>query len=124
MAYHGASHYGRGGELMAVRLNIEGLNRIADAARNVRTQYVADGVEYGIYQELGTRHMAAHPFMRPAVERIRPHIGLAIEEAGGMEHLDEAVRMMANQVWDDARLLAPFQYGKLRGSLHVQENEP
>jgi hypothetical protein len=28
---------------------------------------VADGVEYGIYQELGTWKMAAHPFMTPAV---------------------------------------------------------
>lgn len=31
--------------------------------------HVADGVEYGIYQEFGTYRMAAHPFMIPAVER-------------------------------------------------------
>jgi HK97 gp10 family phage protein len=31
--------------------------------------WVGDGVEYGIYQELGTSRMAAHPFMVPAVER-------------------------------------------------------
>lgn len=30
--------------------------------------WVLDGVEYGIYQELGTGKMAAHPFMVPAVE--------------------------------------------------------
>jgi len=29
---------------------------------------VQDGVEYGIYQELGTSRMAAQPFMVPAVE--------------------------------------------------------
>lgn len=28
--------------------------------------------EYGIYQELGTYKMAAHPFIVPAVERVAP----------------------------------------------------
>lgn len=30
--------------------------------------WVQDGVEYGIYQELGTRRMASQPFMVPALE--------------------------------------------------------
>jgi len=30
--------------------------------------WVSDGVEYGIYQELGTSRMRAQPFMVPAVE--------------------------------------------------------
>lgn len=30
-----------------------------------------DGVEYGIFQELGTRKMAAHPFVIPAIEMWR-----------------------------------------------------
>ena len=33
---------------------------------------VSDGVEYGIYQELGTSRHAAQPFMLPAVEWARP----------------------------------------------------
>ena len=33
--------------------------------------WVHDGVEYGIFQELGTSRMAAHPFLIPAVESIR-----------------------------------------------------
>ena len=32
---------------------------------------VSDGVEYGIYQELGTSKMRAQPFMVPAVEAVR-----------------------------------------------------
>jgi HK97 gp10 family phage protein len=36
------------------------------------TYWAADGVEYGIYQELGTSRMAAHPFMVPAAEWVRP----------------------------------------------------
>lgn len=32
---------------------------------------VHDGVEYGIFQELGTSKMAAHPFLVPALEKFR-----------------------------------------------------
>jgi HK97 gp10 family phage protein len=33
--------------------------------------WVHDGVEYGIYQELGTSKMSAQPFLVPAVEAVR-----------------------------------------------------
>jgi len=36
--------------------------------------WVADGVEYGIYQELGTHKMRAQPFMVPAVEKVGRYI--------------------------------------------------
>ena len=41
------------------------------------TWWVSDGVEYGIYQELGFRHFGSgqfiqNAFMVPAVERVRP----------------------------------------------------
>lgn len=35
---------------------------------------LADGVNYGIYNELGTYKMAAHPFVVPAVEGERGRI--------------------------------------------------
>jgi HK97 gp10 family phage protein len=35
------------------------------------TRIIADQVTYGIFQELGTYKMAAHPFMTPAVEAVR-----------------------------------------------------
>ena len=47
-------------------------NSIQAEQMGPHTWWVQDGVEYGIYQELGTRKMAAHPFMVPAVERVRP----------------------------------------------------
>jgi HK97 gp10 family phage protein len=34
------------------------------------TYIVGDGVEYGIYQELGTCKMAARPFLIPALEKV------------------------------------------------------
>jgi HK97 gp10 family phage protein len=43
--------------------------------------WVADGVEYGIYQELGTSRMAAQPFLVPAVEAVR---GLIERVWGGL----------------------------------------
>lgn len=33
------------------------------------TYRVQDGVQYGVFQELGTHRMAAHPFIVPAVEK-------------------------------------------------------
>lgn len=33
---------------------------------------IQDGVEYGIFVELGTSRMAAQPFLTPAVEQVRP----------------------------------------------------
>jgi HK97 gp10 family phage protein len=33
--------------------------------------WVHDGMEYGLFNELGTSRMAAHPFMVPAVEGVR-----------------------------------------------------
>lgn len=33
--------------------------------------YVSTNVEYAPYQELGTRHMPAHPFLLPAAEAAR-----------------------------------------------------
>ena len=37
---------------------------------NATTWEVWVGVEYGIYLEYGTRHMAAQPFLRPAVAAV------------------------------------------------------
>jgi HK97 gp10 family phage protein len=45
------------------------------------TYWVADGVEYGIYQEFGTSRMAAQPFLVPAVEHVRRTIH---EQFGGL----------------------------------------
>ena len=46
-------------------------NSIGTEQKAQFTYWVQDGVEYGIFQELGTSRMAAHPFLTPAVESIR-----------------------------------------------------
>ena len=42
--------------------------------------WVGDGVDYGIYQELGTYKMAAHPFLIPACETVSRQIGAEFEK--------------------------------------------
>lgn len=42
--------------------------------------WVHDGVEYGIYQELGTSRFAAHPFLTPAVESLREEFEESFKE--------------------------------------------
>lgn len=47
-----------------------------EVGRDFRGLFVRFGtnVFYGVYQELGTRHMPAHPFLRPALEYIRRNV--------------------------------------------------
>lgn len=42
---------------------------------------VGDGVEYGIFQELGTHKMPAHPFLIPALKRVVKFINDEVEKA-------------------------------------------
>ena len=44
------------------------------------TAEVLANVEYAAYLELGTRHMAARPFMTPAVEQERPNYERGLRE--------------------------------------------
>ena len=49
------------------------INTIAAESKMIDdlTYRVQDGTEYGIFQELGTSRMAAHPFLVPALEQWR-----------------------------------------------------
>lgn len=51
-----------------------GTLRASIQARQVRPMVweVVVGVEYGVYQEFGTRYQAGKPFMRPAVWAVAP----------------------------------------------------
>ena len=44
------------------------------------TYRVQDGVEYGVFQELGTSKMTARPFLFPAVEEYRQRFFDAFKE--------------------------------------------
>ena len=51
----------------ALRNSIPAESKMVDTL----TFRVQDGVEYGVYQELGTSRMAALPFITPAIEKWR-----------------------------------------------------
>jgi len=49
-------------------------NSIHTEKKKVGLYWVADAVNYGIYNELGTSRMSAHPFMKPAVEKVQQYL--------------------------------------------------
>lgn len=58
----------------------------ATEARREGSKIVAEVIsptEYGVYQEFGTRHNAAHPYMRPAAAESRDAVVSMIAEAVG-----------------------------------------
>ena len=84
------------------------------------TQYVVSQAEYSIYQELGNKYMDANPFLGPALHVNRPQLALSIKRYG-LFNIDKAVRDTAQIVAHDARLLAPYKTGYLRGNIRAQD---
>jgi hypothetical protein len=80
---------------------------------------VADGVEYGLYQEMGTVKMGGQPFMVPAVEKVRPGFGLAMKGAITRAQVEQVVEKTARDVERFAKQFAPVDTGALRNSIHV-----
>ena len=84
---------------------------------------VSDRVDYGIHQEFGFvhksgNHVSGKPFMRPAVEEIRP----AFDKGWGVvidKNLDpeDFVASMAFKVEGVAKREAPYMTGNLKNSI-------
>lgn len=60
------------------------LNEVAADPSDPLTAYVAVAAPYGIYVEMGTRHMAAQPFFLPAVEEGRKDLEDNLSKIEGM----------------------------------------
>lgn len=62
-----------------IEFNFEGAQQTFEAFQELRERYEGDGVtvvvgttvEYGIYLEMGTRHMPPYPWFRPAVREFK-----------------------------------------------------
>ena len=96
---------------------------IKNTTGDAPVRVVADGVEYGIYQELGTSRMAAQPFMRPAVEAVRPGFAQAFRGALTREQAEVVVVKAAFDVERLAKQRAPVDTGALKNSIHVVDGE-
>ena len=88
---------------------------------------VADGDEYGIYQEFGTHTKTGkpwvppHPFMKPAAEQVRPGFIAAFKNQLTNEQVDLVCKKAAFDVMGIAQNLAPKDTGALWNSIHVVE---
>jgi len=106
-----------------VVINDRELKKLLDAvAEGEHLRIVADGVEYGIYQELGTSKMPAHPFMTPAVEAMRDKFADAVRK-GWMIALENVLDKVAMDIVARAKALAPVDTGLLKNSIHVVSGE-
>ena len=85
------------------------------------TYIIADGVDYGIYQEFGTHKMAAQPFLIPAFEdaikSLPEAIGQAVERGGD---INKVLSKTAFDIQGNAQKRAPHDTGALRNSLNVK----
>ena len=104
------------------------LRRLIENTGDTVQYIVADGMSYGIYQEWGTHTKAGkqwvppHPFMRPAIEAVRPGFNAAFKNQLTNKQIDLVCKKAAYDIEGIAKRLAPVKYGFLRNSIHVVKN--
>ena len=99
---------------------------IAQTKGPVQPAIVADGVEYGLFQEMGVENgfgrgirIPARPFMRPAVEAVRAGFTKAMKGAITSAKVSAVIRKTAFDVERGAKQRAPVDTGALKNSIHV-----
>jgi hypothetical protein len=82
---------------------------------------VGADADYAVYVEMGTIHMAAQPYLRPAIAEVMQNQADAIaEDAAGV---DDLVKRLAEAIVDEAKDRAPVATGTLRDSIHAEKRE-
>ena len=88
---------------------------------NTQTWIISDSVEYGIYQEFGTKRMGAQPFLIPAFEdgtkSLPAAIGQAVERGVSP---DDVLKKTAFDIQSLAQQRAPVDTGALKNSIHTE----
>ena len=103
---------------------------IAALPKEKVVRFVADGVEYGLYQEMGFTHyksgkpVAAHPFMSPAVEAVRPSFEKSFSGIDSLTMVETLVDKAAFDIEAGAKIRAPWETRALINSIHVQPDRP
>lgn len=92
---------------------------ISHTGRRVE-RIIADGVTYGIYNELGTSKMPAHPFMSPAVEAAQGGFMSAAAQVTTDVQAEAVVEKAARDIEKGAKERAPVDTGALANSIHVE----
>ena len=116
------------GATVTVTIDDRELVRLINASRgDITPMIVADGVEYGIYQELGQEGRPARPCARPAVESARPEFEAMFktDEALTRSGVQGIVKKAASRVeilWkQNIQTKKVIDTGAYYGSVHVEE---
>jgi len=103
---------------------------IAALPKEKIVRFVADGVEYGLYQEMGFTHyksgkpVAAQPFMSPAVEAVRPSFEKSFNGIDSLTMIETLVDKAAYDVGAGAKIKCPKDTTALEQSIHVTPDRP
>ena len=79
------------------------------------------GVENGFGRGI---RIPAHPFMRPAVEAVRPGFSQAMKNQLTIEQVTAVIDKAAFDIERGAKQRAPVDTGALKNSIHVTKDEP
>ena len=110
---------------VTVRVDTARLDQIiATLPKEKVVRFVADGVEYGIYQEMGTSKMGAQPFMSPAVEAVRGSFEKSFDGIDSLTMIETLVDKAAYDIEAGAKINAPVDTGALRSSINVTPDRP
>jgi hypothetical protein len=97
------------------------LDRLISSTGARVERIIADGVEYGVFQELGTSRLAPQPFMSPAVEAVRPGFEAAFANQLTDAQVESVIIKTAFDIERGAKERAPVDTGALKNSIHVEE---
>lgn len=91
---------------------------ISATSGGVRRRVIHDGVEYGVFVELGTSRMAARPALVPAFEDHTRNLGNVIGKAiEANVPLDDVIGKVAFDIQRDYQANVPVDTGALKNSI-------
>jgi len=107
-----------------LRIDDRRLRAIVDntAGRPVKRRVIHDGVEYGVFVELGTSRMAARPNLLPAflkvVDDLPEAIGQAVERGVNLDDVFAKAAFDIQALWAEG---VPVDTGAFKNSITVSE---
>ena len=103
---------------------------LASIGKGEAARIIHDGVAYGIHQEFGYTsksggHVSGKPFIRPALERIRPALEKGWDQVLEKQVMtpDAFIEKIARDAEAIAKQEAPYLTGALKNSIDISKPE-